>query len=581
MKIYLNKLAVLFLIVGVLQSCEDYLEEVNPNEISSDVYWSNLNESESNLTSVYGAMLNEYIYNTKEEAWFSDEGYAGERISSTGIPNARLTAINWYNHQINNNVNEVILRYDALYQLIWRANQVIEGLNVMSEDLKSSPRWTEQMGQARFFRGLGHFYLHSTYNNGNIIIRDKAPSNSAEFNKAVSDSETVMAFFREDLEYAYQNLPGQMEPKSKVDAGTAGTILGMSYLYEGEHGKAKTYFNDIINNINKDYGYQLVQDTSILFTQAGDYNSESIFEINFGIERRFDAPFDQDDYSTRNARYCAPRGGGGSSSTEAFTPSSWLIHAYSTDEMDPNDSRNTIVDRLGVTRLRNVPLRASAMIAVVNDEATEYYQKPSAAIVQNFKSLGLYGYFKKYTNHTITNSEANLGVNNWHSGKNIILNRLSGVYLMMAECLLETGDLDGALAHINTIRKRWGLLELAGTDYDTVEEVRDRLRFYEYPMELSVEGFATRTIDLRRWGVAKARFQALSEEDYYATDYDFVPEDPTANKSTCKNCLLRKGISTNTEDVTVIKEYVQAAISYKDGYLPLPSSEVNNNPSVN
>jgi len=31
------------------------------------------------------------------------------------------------------------------------------------------------MGQARFFRGVSHFYLHSLYNNGEIVIRDEIP----------------------------------------------------------------------------------------------------------------------------------------------------------------------------------------------------------------------------------------------------------------------------------------------------------------------------------------------------------------------------------------------------------------------
>ena len=56
-----------------------------------------------------------------------------------------------------------------------------------------------------------------------------------------------MDFFRADLEYAYANLPAQMELKTRADAGAAATILGTSYLYEGKPLIAKVYFNDIIN----------------------------------------------------------------------------------------------------------------------------------------------------------------------------------------------------------------------------------------------------------------------------------------------------------------------------------------------
>lgn len=580
MKKYTIVIAGLFVMLGALMSCESYLEETNPNEISTDIYWSNLLESEENLTSVYGGMLNQFISGARVDSWMSDEGFPGIRIdANTGEHRANDAALNWYNHQINEDTNEVNRRWDALYQVIWRANQVIQGLEGMTEDLKSDPKWTEQMGQARFFRGLAHFYLHSIYNNGKIVIRDMVPTNPEELGKPVSESEEVITFFRGDLEYAYTNLPGQMEPKTRVDAGAAGTILGMSYLYQNDFANAQTYFDDIINNKNKDYGYSLEQDASMMFTKAGDFNSESILEINYSLHKPTDVAFDEEDFITRNARYSAPRGGGGSSVLETFTPSTWLIHAYSNEELDPNDPRNTIVDRTGAQRLRKVSLRASAMIAVVNDEDTEYYQEPSAPILQNFTSNGLPGYFKKYTNHDITDTEQNIGVNSWQSGKNVILNRLSGVYLMMAECLNETGDIDGALLHINALRDRWGLLELAGEEYDTQEEVRARLQFFEYPMELSVEGVYARNIDLRRWGIGKERYQTLSEMDYYLTDYTYVDTDPTTTAIRRKSFLL-PGVTSNDADVQLVREYSGAATFYTDGYWPLPASETINNPQV-
>ena len=572
---------ILTVMFGTLLSCDNYLEEVNPNEISADIYWSTLEESNTNLISVYSAMLNEFIVNARVESWRSDEGYPGGRFNDR-TPNgqdASEFAINWSNHQIDEDTNEVQQRWDALYQIIFRANQVIEGLNGMSDDLKSQSAWTLQMGQARLFRGLAHFYLHSVYKQGKIIIRDKNPETTADFAKAASESAQVIEFFRKDLEYAYTNLPGQMEPKTRVDAGVAGTILGMSYLYEGEFLIAQGYFDDIINNKKKDYGYALVQDTSLMFTKAGDFNSESILEINYSLHKAEDTNFNEDDFITRSARYSAPRGGGGSSVLETFTAAAWLIQAYSSDEMDPADPRNTVTDRAGVVRPRKVSLRNSAMLAVVNDEDTEYYQVASAPILQNFNSSGKFGYFKKYTNHDITASEQNLGVNNWQSGKNVILNRLSGVYLMMAECLNENNDISGALFHINKIRQRWGLLKLEGADYDSKEEIKTRLQLFEYPMELSVEGFSTRNIDLRRWGIAKARYTALSQMNFYATDYNYLKDDASGT-AIRRASLVRAGVSTNSSDFVIVPEFSGAAQFYKDGYLPYPASETINNPKV-
>ncbi|WP_081959232.1 RagB/SusD family nutrient uptake outer membrane protein [Algibacter lectus] len=581
MKKYIVITLSLTLLLVTLTSCESYLEETNPNEISADIYWSSLEESESNLVSVYGAMLNEFIVNARVESWRSDEGYPGNRFNDRNPNGQEATeeSLNWSNHLIDEDTNEVQLRWNALYQVIFRANQVIEGLNGMSDELKSQDLWTLQMGQARFFRGLAHFYLHSVYKEGKIIIRDVNPVTPADFAKAASESADVITFFRKDLEYAYTNLPGQMEPKTKVDAGAAGTILGMSYLYEGDFLTAQGFFDDIINNKEKDYGYALVQDPSLMFTKAGEFNSESILEINYSLHRPEDTNFNEDDFITRSARYSAPRSGGGSSVLETFTAAAWLIHAYSSDEIDPDDPRNTVIDRAGVTRPRKVSLRNSAMLAVVNDEDTEYYQAPSAAVLHNFQSQGKFGYFKKYTNHDYTNSEQNIGVNSWQSGKNVILNRLSGVYLMMAECLNENDDIDGALTYINTVRKRWGLLALEKADYDTKEKIRERLQLLEYPMELCVEGFSTRNIDLRRWGIAKARYTALSQKEFYATAYEYLNEEATGT-ATRSASLVREGVRTNDADFQIVPEFAGAAEFYTDGYLPYPASETINNPKI-
>ena len=41
--------------------------------------------------------------------------------------------------------------------------------------------------------------------------------------------------------------------------------------------------------------------------------------------------------------------------------------------MDVNDTRNWYTDSLGVQKLRNVPLRASSMITLIEDEQTKAY----------------------------------------------------------------------------------------------------------------------------------------------------------------------------------------------------------------
>lgn len=577
---------IIFLIATVfsIQSCENYLTEENPNEISADTFFNNLEESNTVLTSVYGSLLNTFIVSAREEAWRSDMGFPGVRSGAVAD-----FALQFYEHTFNENNSFINNRWDALYQVIWRANQVIDGLNSMGDDLKGQEAWTEQMGQARFFRGWAHFCLHALYNNGEIVIRDAIPGSQEEFSKPLSSSQEVMDFFRADLQYAYDNLPPTFPERTRVTAGTAATILGTSYLYSEDYQTAKTYLEDVINNSR--YGYALVNDTSIMFTEAGDYNSESIFELNYTTDQQLEeSQWDEESFITRNGRYSAPRDAGGSSVNQQFTAAAWLIHAYATEPMNVTNPKNVVIDReTGSARLRTVSLRASAMIAMVNDEDTEYYLSPSAPNKVNFgaNNQRKYGYFKKYSNHGIVANENDTGAINWKSGKNVILNRLADVYLMQAECLLlGDNDIQGAIDYINEVRDRWGLELLDanaslvdGTPY-TQESLMDHLMYVERPLELSVEGVSTRIIDLRRWGVAQERFVDLSSQQFYVTDYTYYNDEDAAPR-TQNNSLVRKGVSPDPDgDPQLVQEYEGAAEFFNSAYLPLPASELLNNNNV-
>ena len=581
MKKYIFYFVGLIVLGTSIQSCTDnYLEEVNPNAISADIYWSNLNESEENLTSVYAAMLNHFVMDIDIEAWRSDISHPKDRRNPYG------KALPWYRQTFTNTNAEISKRWDAQYQVIWRANQVITGLNGMSDDLKSQERWTEQMAQARFFRGLVHFYLHSTYNEGNIIIRDFIPVTDADFSIPVSSSEEVIEFFREDLLYAYENLPSQFENKTRVTAGTAATILGTSYLYTASEGNtadyttAKQYLYDVMNG---DYGYQLLtgNDIELMFTHAGDYNSESIFELNYADSQQTEeTQWDEESFFNRWARYSAPTGTFQGSAY--IIPAAWITYAYSTESMNTQDPRN--YDDEG--NLNNIPLRAAQMMAVVNDEHSEYYLSPTANKVFGFGNTQ-FSIFKKHTNHDVVASEADIAATAWKSGKNVIVNRLADVYLMYAECLIMgDGNIEGGIEYINYIRDRWGLQLLDanaslvdGTPY-TIDTLMDHLMFIERPLELAVEGYATRSIDLRRWGVAAQRFQELSELDFNLVGYQYTNADGDLawrNKS-----LLQPGLSPDPEDnsITISNEYDDAAANFNEAlhaYFPLPLSEVLNN----
>lgn len=578
MKLNIFKFLIVIGIIPFMVSCDDeFYEKNNLNELSSDSFWNDLNATSRGLTATYSTLMDHAVLGILEEAWRSDMGWPGYGRPTAGYD----PGITFYTLNYNNGTPEIGRKWDALYQGIFRANQVIEALDGLQGTVDET-EWTSQMAQARFLRGLFHFYLHSTYNNGNIIIRNSVPKTQEDFNTPISPSAEVIEFFRADLEYAYENLPPSYDSANlgRATAGAAGTILGTSYLYEEEYGLAIPVFDDVINNSK--YGYELVRDMNLMFSLEGEHNSESIFEINYNLVHRQDLVSQWNELSHHNRL---------EKTTELWLGGpAWISDAYRTEVMDVTDDRNYYPDPDSPTgrSLRNVPLRASAMINLVDDEQTLLNQTASVSENMINESFGWgFALYRKYLNFELPVES----IVDWKSGKNVTVNRLAEVYLMQAESYIKTGNLNGAIDLINEVRSRWAL-QLLGTNgvapkYDgivyTAESLMNHLMFIEKPLETSIEGHAVRWIDLRRWGVIKQNLEKLANAEYHLVDYTFIGVE--GGSITRPEAAIRTGNGgvIGPANALVDYEYDVPNNSYDSvthDYYPIPISEVNTNPSI-
>ncbi len=578
------KYIVLFLSIGYLSSCSnDFLIETNPNELATDNYWRDLNDTEKGVNAIYAAFRNDYTVGIGDDACRSDMGWPG---FGRPTPTSKGPAQTFYYKLYTNSLSELQYRWDGCYRGIFYANQVIEALEKIKSTTTDMEKWTQQMATARFFRGLFHFYLHSDFNHGNIIIRDITPKSNDDFNKNVSPSADVIKFFRSDLKYAYENLPAKYpvanENLGKVTAGSAGTILGTSYLYQNQIDSATIVLKDIAEK--PAYGYALETDMTKLFTTAGEFNKESILEIAYNTT--IHTELSVWDIMAMTSRMGVATVG----TTGAYVPA-WLILAYKNEKLDTLDARNfyTKTTAPTVKIKRNVSLRTSAMVAVVEDTLSTFYLTGNTC--QNGKFTGFWGLgtYKKYANFDILASENDLPKGQYGSGKNITLNRLADVYLMYAECLIKRGDIDGAISYINKIRARWAL-ELIGPDkadghaYDkvtyTAETLMNRLMYIEKPLELSCEGHAIRWNDLRRWGITKSNFINLASQDFYLTNFKYYDTAKKLKTRTNFSVVKDKVLAT---DLFLSVEFDQTAINYNPDlhdYFPIPLGEILTNSAL-
>ena len=608
MKKSINKYITVFFTAGILLSCSPDLTETNPNFTDASSFWNDLDDTNAGLTTAYATLLSPYTFNLREEMVRSDMGYFSN-VRPTPFASSDLAYTFWFQNYTNNN-QSIDRHWAACYRGIFRANQVIEALEKIKPQVTDTGKWTYQMAQARFLRGLYHFYLHTSFNKGRVVIADHTPVTNEDFFKSASSSTDVITFFRDDLKYAFDNLPATpTAEKARASKAAAATVLGMSHLYQGENDLAIPYFKNVIDNpAYKLFGLVAAQDPTKMFYTANEFNSESIFEVNFdGNFRPELGLFDEESTTTRNSFLSF-------SQNLLFSAPAWAAYAYKSEPMDTRDARNHKGGILS-NPLRSVPLRASAMVILPDDLDTPTYGQPAAIDVL---TAGLtlsasnataqprvFAYYKKYLNVDLYTGEAANPLGAQKSSKNFIVHRLSEVYLMQAECLIKTGDIAGGLNLINKVRARWGLVLLGvsgefsgsrtynGVTY-TEKTILDQLMFVDKALETAAEGHSTRFTDLRRWGILKSRFDELAGKTYYINDFTYqktnnpnIGTPVTKFKSVVVDDVTKvviKPVNDNLANHTIPNEFSIPAQNFQVGineYLPLPSNEIGRNPKLN
>ncbi|MBB6461947.1 RagB/SusD family nutrient uptake outer membrane protein [Flammeovirga kamogawensis] len=589
----------IFVCLGGVIGCNDYLTEINPNETTKVDFYQSLDDSESGLTAAYASLMNHFVWNFGEEACRSDLGYPG---MDRPTPTSRLVA--YYNHTYTETSDEINKKWAAIYAGIFKANQVIHGLQFETMmPYKEEQSWKLQMAQARFLRGVYHFYAHQAFNGGEVIIRDTW-TDANDMYKTVSSADSVLNFVRTDLRFAYENLPVAYNAETpyngenRVTKGTAAMLLGNTFLLDFVNGSnydsAAYYYDDVINN----YGYALETDLSMIFTNAGANNKESIFEVSYSNEVRPDLNnWDEVNGQNRWAAIFSPQAYGGNRNS---IPVGWVAYAYKTEKLDPLDARNT-VEVEGTEYPRRISMRASAMVAVAEDDLTDYYRMGSVSEADPFKAGGArspeFAYYKQFSNFDILDNERDNPMGNQRSAKNVVINRLSEAYINLAECRIMQGRINDALVLLNTVRGRWGL-ELLGPSVDASKtydgitysqtSLMEHLMYVEKPLELSVEGHQTRWIDLRRWNVIKDNYERISSQNYWVIHYK---EARTYSKKTLWNSSIIPGGDTHPfpeKEFTARPNYKivdgeQALMNYVPSlhdFYPIPTSETSTNPGV-
>lgn len=168
---------------------------------------------------------------------------ADETINVTGSGNA----FDLFN---NNNLNSSLLQlstlWNKMYETIYKANAVIEG--VSNSVALSSVSKNKYEGEAKVIRAFCHFYLANLFGDVALVLStDYKINNSAERISVNS----IYEYVKKDLVEAQQLLQGSFKTgnieRVRVDWGVATALLARIYLYLGDWPNAEIQATNCIN----------------------------------------------------------------------------------------------------------------------------------------------------------------------------------------------------------------------------------------------------------------------------------------------------------------------------------------------
>lgn len=362
------------------------------------------------------------------------------------------------------------------FKMIYRCNLIINFADANSALGKKA------LAHAYFVKAYAYFELTRMF--GGMPIIDKVATPDDRFTRA-SQTDTWLAiegYLKKSLEYGMPKRSGGVDPDGLATEASVQTLLGKVYVYQKKYVEAIPVLESVAGNNQ----YGLEENYGMIFWPGNKHGKESIFEINF---TNTDGGTIWDQYVNGNASYTlvSPRTGEVGIKNATFNWG-WGMN-------QPTKKLAAAFDAMGDTARKNHSIISSDSILKVSP--TTVFDK-SITGYWDLKHIRRKGFF----------------VNATQVNQNIILLRLSDVYLLLAEAYANNNNETKALEYLNKVRTRAKLP--AATAGDVFTKVKK-----ERQLELCLEG--DRYFDLVRWGDAVTE---LTGEEYDAGGFNYATGKP-------------------------------------------------------
>ncbi|MCR9252108.1 MAG: RagB/SusD family nutrient uptake outer membrane protein [bacterium] len=421
MKTLLKYNSILFALILLLSSCEDFLTEEPTTEITELDFF----QDEANARLAVNAMYDPLGWG--ESTILGSGGHSYEFIigdivsddSEKGSTDSDQMGIsNLKNFTANGGTTNVNMLWSKHFIAIGRANLVIKNLedSPIEQSIKD-----ELEGEARFVRAYSYFTLVKIFGGVPLFESPVTPDqiNAKEFSRA--PSHEVYALIDEDFQFAVDHLPVKgVREVGRANQGAAAAYLARSFMYQiGTDNTNEHTWNEVLtitdDFISGNYGaYSLTPNYAEIFEFEGENNIESIFEIQ-AVDNGIDA-FTQG----------------------AYIGSEWTV--FQNPQFMGGWGFNTPTSDLASVFESNDPRRPSTTIAI-----GEF----AHGVEMLTSERNTTGYYSR---------KAILAPDSWvtekGSGYNIRKFRYADILLMNAEAAYHSGDVAKAVANLQEIRNR-------------------------------------------------------------------------------------------------------------------------------
>ena len=529
MKLYKLPL-ILVLGLGMLASCGDKLELMNPNQQTTGTFGFNADDLEESVIAAYNHIRMEGSY--ARVGYMIDVCRGDEAWNSSQV---------WY------------LPFDDLNAPVthdisfWPWREWYYTINVCNfgisrcgnDDAALSERMRRIKGQMLFLRALSYYNLAGYYQNPPLIVDYAGYSTLDGLYGKNSSYDEVLDQVEKDFQEAMTLLPsrdaGGEWAGGRATSGAAAGYYARTLMQRHKYSEALAVLKDIIG---RKYGtYKLMPNYGDNFREGSQYenNAESLFEVQF---LDYGSQGTDDEWTPVNTSVNATQGSAIESNFAPGVYGGWADVSASPWLYQLFKQERTTKGKLDPRLYWTIGTYETDWEGFENGNVG--YTKPMTAtdtVVTNNNNGGLP--IAKNTN--MRTGLYDKVVTGLHDGINLRLMRYSDVLLRAAECENEVnGPTQQAIDWINQVRQRAGLADLKLADFPTADKLFEQIANVERPKEFGCE--FGRGFDLIRWGFfySVERLQQLKEHGTFrrsihhakdAVSYTQVGIDPELKSS--------------------------------------------------